>query len=313
MSIQSTLAPDKATPGSRVATAFFDSRDAAEHARTDLIAAGFSPETISIAGRDSAPAEPEPILSEEGGFWHALKEFFMPDEDRYTFAEGLRRGGILLSIHTSEQEYDRAVDILDADGAVDMDERERSWLSEGWTGFPIGADPLAGNYALMGDASTAGFSASVAGEDGYEPLAPKSAAGTVEKDFGTLTATGTDEAEARADAARVGTASGESGLMNPDMRERIGSGTASMTPPTPTGPQDGAYKTNAASFDRDMADKAAAEDAALGSPTRSGAETPALASTIGSTEDETGWVPRRDTDMQRARVRGFIVEPRKDP
>ena len=77
--------------GSRIATAFFDSRDAAEAARRDLAQAGFSPNAIKLAG-DRSRADDVPILPEDGGFWHALKKFFIPDQDRYAYAEGLRRG-----------------------------------------------------------------------------------------------------------------------------------------------------------------------------------------------------------------------------
>lgn len=292
----------------RTVTAFFDSRDAADKARADLVAAGLSPDTINVAGGDEVGNATAP--SEEGGFWHALKEFFMPDEDRYAYAEGLRRGGFALSVRTGEAQYDRALDILDADGAVDIDERERSWRSEGWTGFQPGVfTPDVGIAA--GDASTAGFGASRAGEDGYA-------------DTGALTGRGSVDAESRADAGLVGTGANEPGLLNPDFRERIGSGTASMTPPTPTGSQDATVGNNAATRDRSTAayDRARdAEDATLGSPTRSGAELPSARSTIGSStaEEETwgaqgasgSWSSRRDENIQRARVRGYIIDPDK--
>ena len=60
---------------------------------------------------------------------------FLPDEDRYGYEEGLRRGGFLLSVRLEEAYYTRAMDILDTDGAVDMDEREAGWKASGWTGY----------------------------------------------------------------------------------------------------------------------------------------------------------------------------------
>lgn len=277
----------------RVATAFFDSRDAAEAASRDLTQAGFHPDAVTLVGGQADTVDDEPVLPEAGGFWHALKAFFMPDEDRYTYAEGLRRGGFLLSVTTAAADYERALDILDADGAVDIDERSRDWQAEGWRGWEEG---LAG--ANRPGNATAGFGASFAGEDGYQP--PASHEATPEED-----------AASRADPSRVGTGPGAPGTLNPDMRERIGAGTASMTPPTPTGHQGAVLRDNAAALDR----KAAIEDASLGSPTRSGAEMPAMTSTIGSTNEdrEDGadpWTTRRDADVQRARVRGFITDPR---
>jgi uncharacterized protein (TIGR02271 family) len=58
----------------------------------------------------------------------------MPDEDRYTYAEGLRRGGYLLSVNVTDAQYDKALDILDDEGTIDIDERAQTWRSEGWTG-----------------------------------------------------------------------------------------------------------------------------------------------------------------------------------
>jgi hypothetical protein len=71
-------------------------------------------------------------------FWAALKNFFMPDEDRYTYAEGLSRGGVMLGLQTEETSAARMEDILENVGAVNMHEREASWRSEGWTGYGAG-------------------------------------------------------------------------------------------------------------------------------------------------------------------------------
>src|SRR3712207_9273892 len=59
-----------------------------------------------------------------------------------SYAEGVRRGGALVTVRSSEADVDRIVDILDDDGTVDFDERQDTWRSEGWTGRdagPIGA------------------------------------------------------------------------------------------------------------------------------------------------------------------------------
>ncbi len=126
----------------RLVSAMFDSRDHAEKARQDLIAAGIAGDAIVIAGAgtDGRPGNAGGAEPREG-FWETLKELFMPDEDRYSFAEGMRRGGVTISVKTDTATHDRVIDILDRDGAVDLDEREQSWRSEGWSGYTA-RDPI---------------------------------------------------------------------------------------------------------------------------------------------------------------------------
>ena len=124
-------------PGGRHSvTAFFDQREAAEKARADLLAAGFpAADVVFVPGAEAAagvgPAHHQGILKS------LLDIFvFMPPRDQLTYAEGLRRGGMALVVRTGPDDYERAIDILDRDGAVDLDERESSWKAEGWTPVP---------------------------------------------------------------------------------------------------------------------------------------------------------------------------------
>jgi hypothetical protein len=71
----------------------------------------------------------------EMGFWESLKSMFLPAEDHHSYAEGLRRGGYLLTADVDPEPYDRAVEVVDSGGAVNMDEREASWRSSGWAGY----------------------------------------------------------------------------------------------------------------------------------------------------------------------------------
>jgi uncharacterized protein (TIGR02271 family) len=115
----------------RTVTAFFDNKDTASEAVEELVKAGFPRATVRLisgAGKPSSSGQPQA----EKGFWEALKDFFLPDEDRYTYAEGLRRGGYLLTVTTNEPDYHRALNILDREGAVDIDQRAQAWRKEGW-------------------------------------------------------------------------------------------------------------------------------------------------------------------------------------
>jgi len=118
----------------RTVSAFFDDRSRAEEAVEDLVRAGFARTSITLV-EGAATGTTTNTGHEHEGFWASLKDFFMPDEDRYTYAEGLRRGGYLVTATTSDADYDLALDILDREGTVDLAERESAWRSEGWTGY----------------------------------------------------------------------------------------------------------------------------------------------------------------------------------
>ena len=119
--------------------ALFDDQAEADKARQDLIAAGIAHDAITVhsnGGIDVSEPQPEP------GFWERMISLFVPDDDRQSFAEGVRRGGVAIEVRTDTANYDRVVDILDRDGAVDLDERQESWRRDGWHGY-TGQDPLA--------------------------------------------------------------------------------------------------------------------------------------------------------------------------
>jgi len=92
----------------------------------------------------------------EMGFWDSLKDLFLPDEDRHVYAEGLRRGGYLVTVTTTTTNYERALDILEREGTVDVGQRETEWRSQGWSGY-TGADAPAsrGTTGLTGAAAAA--------------------------------------------------------------------------------------------------------------------------------------------------------------
>jgi len=94
------------------------------------------------------------------GFWEALKDLFLPEEDRHTYAEGLRRGGYLVTVQTRDANYARALDILDDEGTIDLDERAASWRSQGWTGY-TGADYRPGTASSTSGALAANPNAEI--------------------------------------------------------------------------------------------------------------------------------------------------------
>ena len=130
----------------RTITAMFDSRVDAETARDRLNAAGISADDVSIHDQSSLDAgstggssmNSEPSYStttsrDSGqGLWSQIKSFFSGDEDVY--AEGMRRGGFLLTARVDDAKSDIAMDILDDDGTIDLDARQQDWRKDGWAG-----------------------------------------------------------------------------------------------------------------------------------------------------------------------------------
>src|ERR671921_2902292 len=96
-----------------VVTAFFDSRSDAEQAIERLADAGVSRDSIRfMPGDERDPPDTDRASSraESGGFWDSLGDWFLPDEDRGAYAEGLRRGGYLISVNASDAQYERVID-----------------------------------------------------------------------------------------------------------------------------------------------------------------------------------------------------------
>jgi uncharacterized protein (TIGR02271 family) len=88
-----------------------------------------------MAGAEQSGGGASVTRDDEGfGFWEALKDMFLPDDDRATYAEGLRRGGHIVTVQADSAHYEKAIDILDDEGTVDLDQRAQSWRQEGWTG-----------------------------------------------------------------------------------------------------------------------------------------------------------------------------------
>ena len=130
----------------RTVTAMFNSRDEAERAAQMLVSElnldratiRTSPgEGMTDAGYDKT----RPY--EEKGFFGSIKDLFVPDEDRYAYAEGMRRGAVLLSVQLDDGQVGRASDIIERAGAVDLDQQEATWRQSGWTGYDASAHTAA--------------------------------------------------------------------------------------------------------------------------------------------------------------------------
>lgn len=145
--------------GTSSVSAMFDSEAEASRAVDRLGAAGIPPAQIrQVAGNAQATTRPAGQENDKG-FWESLGDFFFPDEDRYTYAEGLSRGGYLVTVtDLSGTQYDTALDILDDEGSINLDERAENWRSEGWGGYessPYASRSPASSYGRPGEMTAA--------------------------------------------------------------------------------------------------------------------------------------------------------------
>jgi stress response protein YsnF len=86
-----------------------------------VVAAGWLVSTLVGAGAGAAV----------GGLAGSLVGAGVDERDAHAYAEGVKRGGALVTVRATETMVDRIVDILDDDGTVDLDNRQTSWQSEG--------------------------------------------------------------------------------------------------------------------------------------------------------------------------------------
>jgi hypothetical protein len=76
-----------------------------------------------------------------GGLIGALSDAGVPERDAHVYAEGVRRGGILVTARVDESRVDAAAAILRDSSAVDLEARRRDYEADGWERFDADAEP----------------------------------------------------------------------------------------------------------------------------------------------------------------------------
>ncbi len=70
-----------------------------------------------------------------GGIVGAMTEAGIPEKDAHVYAEGVRRGGTLVTARVDDAIASRADTILKQDRSVDLVTRRATYEGEGWTSF----------------------------------------------------------------------------------------------------------------------------------------------------------------------------------
>jgi len=76
-----------------------------------------------------------------GGLLGALVDLGVPEEEAGYYAEGVRRGGALVTAHVDDSHVDDARSLLQGFNPVNINERATAWKSAGWTGYTKDAKP----------------------------------------------------------------------------------------------------------------------------------------------------------------------------
>jgi uncharacterized protein (TIGR02271 family) len=90
-----------------------------------IIAAGPIASTLAGAG----------IGAVAGGLIGGLIDLGVPEDEAHYYAEGVKRGGTLVTVHARDDETANcALQVMERHGAVDINERAEQWTQEGWSG-----------------------------------------------------------------------------------------------------------------------------------------------------------------------------------
>jgi uncharacterized protein (TIGR02271 family) len=125
-----------------------------------IVAAGWLVSTITGAGIGAAL----------GGLVGALTGLGVPREDAEYYNEGVRRGGTLVTVRTSDDRAEQAASILSGHGAANIDERANDYRSTGYTGYNPDAQPYTADQINSFRSS-------------YAPMATGAATGTAQGDI----------------------------------------------------------------------------------------------------------------------------------
>jgi len=194
--------------------AVFDNRSDAQGAMNELLAAGFDSSTLRLseesAAKDMSASSitgATPGAGADEGIGASIKHFFtdlFSDDDdtahRQKYSTALDRGHHALTVTaSSEEEVERAADIVEGFGPVDIDEKAAQWGGQPGMGGEVAYSVGAGNAQSaglsgaqqhdMGTSTSTGTGAAAAGN-----VQGGSLSGSQQRDMGTAGTAGTDTA-----------------------------------------------------------------------------------------------------------------------
>jgi len=171
---------------------------------------------ILAAGPIAAALTGAGIGAATGGLIGALTESGVPEEDAKHYAEGVRRGDVLVTVRAEPGMTDQVSDILDRNHAVNVDDRVTDWKSRGWSGYNNDANPYSEDELRKERDYYRSNRGSLTGHTGIDVDRERSrtggtTTGTTGTTMGTTGMTGLGLGNAGATSSRVGDSVREAG------------------------------------------------------------------------------------------------------
>jgi uncharacterized protein (TIGR02271 family) len=121
----------------------YDSYAQAQSAMNELLTAGFSRSEVQLNPESERATSGQTATSSDQsggtGIGHFFRSLFGMDEEREhrnLYSEAVRRGSCVLTANArSEEQRERAVEIMNRYNPVNIDERATQWKSQGWTDY----------------------------------------------------------------------------------------------------------------------------------------------------------------------------------
>ena len=119
--------------------ALYDTCTDAERVVHELIDDGFARSDVHLAldhttSRTASSSVARDAAYEGATLMDTLTDLGVPSDDAHSYAEGVRRGGALVVVESSDDRAERGMEVLRRLHPVDIHARTSQWRQEGWTG-----------------------------------------------------------------------------------------------------------------------------------------------------------------------------------
>jgi hypothetical protein len=93
-----------------------------------------------------------------GGLVGALVNMGVPEEEAGFYAEGVRRGGALMTVQATDEWINQVRTIMERYDPIDIEQRASQWRQEGWSGFDANAAAYTATTTSQAQATSRGSS-----------------------------------------------------------------------------------------------------------------------------------------------------------